>query len=121
MPAPSLPAAPCSWLQVLFMTEPIDEYVVQQLKEYDGKKLTSCTKEGLELDESEEEKKAAEERKVGGGLRLNVFLAGVGRPRGTGEKKESGRFFVSLRSPPTCFSCTPIPPHPTPLPTAGRL
>ena len=49
------------------MTEPIDEYVVQQLKEYDGKKLTSCTKEGLELDESEEEKKAAAERKVGGG------------------------------------------------------
>lgn len=46
------------------MTEPIDEYVVQQLKEYDGKKLASCTKEGLELGESEEEKKAAEERKA---------------------------------------------------------
>ena len=46
------------------MTEPIDEYVVQQLKEYDGKKLASCTKEGLELGESEDEKKAAEERKV---------------------------------------------------------
>ena len=47
------------------MVDPIDEYVVQQLKEYDGKKLASCTKEGLDLDESEEEKKAAEERKVG--------------------------------------------------------
>lgn len=46
------------------MTEPIDEYVVQQLKEYDGKKLASCTKEGLELGETEEEKKAAEERKA---------------------------------------------------------
>ncbi|PSC75952.1 heat shock 83 [Micractinium conductrix] len=50
--------------EVLFMTEPIDEYVVQQLKEYDGKKLASCTKEGLELDETEDEKKVAEERKA---------------------------------------------------------
>jgi molecular chaperone HtpG len=50
--------------EVLFMTDPIDEYAVQQLKEYDGKKLVSCTKEGLTFNDSEEEKKAAEERKA---------------------------------------------------------
>merc|ERR1711915_146400 len=41
--------------EVLFMVDPIDEYCVQQLKEYDGKKLVSVTKEGLKFDESEDE------------------------------------------------------------------
>merc|ERR1711886_741 len=47
--------------EVLFMIDPIDEYCVQQLKEYDGKKLVSVTKEGLKFEESEEDKKAWEE------------------------------------------------------------
>lgn len=46
------------------MTEPIDEYCVQQLKEYDGKTLVSVTKEGLELPEDEDEKKKREEAKA---------------------------------------------------------
>ncbi|KAJ8958942.1 hypothetical protein NQ318_019712 [Aromia moschata] len=50
--------------EVVYMTEPIDEYVVQQLKEYDGKPLVSVTKEGLELPEDEEEKKKREEDKA---------------------------------------------------------
>merc|ERR1712125_147930 len=47
-------------LEVVYMTEPIDECVVQQLKEFDGKNLVSVTKEGLELPEDEEEKKKME-------------------------------------------------------------
>merc|ERR550519_3066183 len=47
-------------LECIYMTEPIDEYVVQQLKEFDGKNLVSVTKEGLELPEDEEEKKKME-------------------------------------------------------------
>merc|ERR1712111_177584 len=55
-------------LEVVYMTEPIDEYVVQQLKEYDGKNLVSVTKEGLDLpeDEEEKEKKEADMKKYEG-------------------------------------------------------
>merc|ERR1712128_149255 len=44
------------------------EYVVQQLKEFDGKNLVSVTKEGLELpeDEAEKEKKEADVKKFEG-------------------------------------------------------
>lgn len=52
-----------SGFEVVYMTEPIDEYVVQQLKEFDGKQLVSVTKEGLELPEDEEQKKKFEEAK----------------------------------------------------------
>merc|ERR1712137_1149298 len=51
-------------LEVLYMIDPIDEYCVQQLKEYDDKKLVCATKEGLELEQTEDEKKAAEEEKA---------------------------------------------------------
>nr|AJZ68818.1 HSP90 [Cotesia chilonis]AKA09523.1 HSP90 [Cotesia chilonis] len=50
--------------EVVYMTEPIDEYVVQQMKEFDGKQLVSVTKEGLELPEDEAEKKKREEDKA---------------------------------------------------------
>merc|ERR1711966_211525 len=50
--------------EVLFMTDPIDEYSVQQLKEYDGKKLMAVTKEGLDLEKTEDEKKEFEEKKA---------------------------------------------------------
>lgn len=50
-------------IEVLFMVDPIDEYAVQQLKEYDGKKLVCVTKEGLVIDDDEDEKKKMEELK----------------------------------------------------------
>eukprot|EP01128_Nolandella_sp_AFSM9_P000458 TRINITY_DN10615_c0_g1_i1.p1 TRINITY_DN10615_c0_g1~~TRINITY_DN10615_c0_g1_i1.p1 ORF type:complete len:726 (-),score=299.43 TRINITY_DN10615_c0_g1_i1:76-2220(-) len=47
-------------IEVLLMTEPIDEYAMQQLKEYDGKKFVNVAKDKINLD-SEEDKKKAEE------------------------------------------------------------
>jgi molecular chaperone HtpG len=49
--------------EVIYMVNAIDEYAVGQLKEFEGKKLVSATKEGLKLDESEDEKKKMEEQK----------------------------------------------------------
>merc|ERR1712066_1118083 len=51
-------------LEVLFLTDPIDEYAIQKLKDYKGKSLACATKEGLDLGLTEEEKKKAEEEKA---------------------------------------------------------
>merc|ERR1712078_520864 len=63
-PSPFLEKLKKKGYEVVFMTDPMDEYCVQQLKEYEGKKLLSATKEGLKMEETEEEKKELEEAKA---------------------------------------------------------
>merc|ERR1711977_20051 len=50
--------------EVLYMVDPIDEYAIQQLKEYDGKKILNITKEGLNIEKSDEGQKEWEEKKA---------------------------------------------------------
>lgn len=51
-------------LEVIFMVDPIDEYVMQQVKDYEDKKFVCLTKEGVKFEESEEEKAKKEEEKA---------------------------------------------------------
>jgi molecular chaperone HtpG len=61
--APFLEAIKKRGIEVLLMADPMDEYAMQQLKEYDGKKFVNVSKEGLSLATDEEEKKKLEELK----------------------------------------------------------
>merc|ERR1712054_83153 len=62
--SPFIEALKKKGLEVLYLVDPIDEYMVQQMKDYDDKKLKSVTKEGLDLDDTEDEKKKKEDEKA---------------------------------------------------------
>jgi molecular chaperone HtpG len=49
---------------VLLLTDAVDEWVVQDMPEFKGKKLVSITKEGLDLDTEEEKKQKEEDKKA---------------------------------------------------------
>lgn len=83
--------------EVLYMVDPIDEYAVQQLKEYKEKKLVCVTKGDLKLEQTEEEKKKKEEEKAAYSKLLEEMKKILG------DKVEKVQLSDRLSSSPCCL------------------
>jgi molecular chaperone HtpG len=59
--SPCLEQLAANNLEVLFFVDPIDEYMTQQMKDYEGKTFVCITKENLDIAQTDEEKTAFEE------------------------------------------------------------
>merc|ERR1719460_3058747 len=49
--------------EIIFMTDSVDEYTVQHLTEFEGKRLINASREGLKLEEGDKEKKLEDKYK----------------------------------------------------------
>jgi TNF receptor-associated protein 1 len=56
--SPYVEAFKARGIEVIYFTDPVDEYVVESLGDYEGKKLTSISHAGVELEDKEEEGEA---------------------------------------------------------------
>lgn len=65
-------------IEVLYLSDPIDEFVMSTMRTYDGRPLTSIDSENVELPEVETEKKADEEPPVGTTRVLELFKSALG-------------------------------------------
>merc|ERR1719230_1772493 len=63
MKSPSVEKLLAKDIEIIFMTDSVDEYTVQHLTEYEGKRLINASREGLKLDDSEKEKRRDEKYK----------------------------------------------------------
>jgi TNF receptor-associated protein 1 len=87
--SPYLEAFKARGLEVAYLTDPVDEYVVDALGEFSGKKLVSISHAGVELEETQVEGDALPEAEV---TNLCTFLKDQLGERVT--KVESGRRLV---------------------------
>jgi len=60
--SPFLEQARARGYEVLFMTDPMDEYAMQQMRDYEDKKFQCLSKEGVKFEDTEDEKKSKEQR-----------------------------------------------------------
>merc|ERR1712078_50182 len=63
MKSPSVEKLLAKDIEIIFMTDSVDEYTVQHLTEFEGKRLINASREGLKLEEGDVEKKRDEQYK----------------------------------------------------------
>merc|ERR1712070_906453 len=63
MKSPSVEKLLSKDIEIIFMTDSVDEYTVQHLTEFEGKRLINASREGLKLEEGDIEKKREEQYK----------------------------------------------------------
>lgn len=95
--SPHLEALKSRGWEVLYMTDPVDEWAVEGLDDWDGKKLISATKADLDLAEDEETKKEREEAAGG----LDGLLTHMGAV--LGESVREVRVSSRLTDSPVCL------------------
>src|SRR5262249_27441014 len=94
--SPYLEAFRARGWDVLLLTEPIDEFALPALDEYEGKKLQAADRGELDADAGDRAKKAEEEGKYGGLLAyLKGKLSEVSDVRLSGRLKESAACLVA--------------------------
>merc|ERR1719214_148074 len=63
MKSPSVESLLAKDIEIIFMTDSVDEYTVQHLTEFEGKRLINASREGLKLEEGDKEKRREEKYK----------------------------------------------------------
>lgn len=84
--------------EILYLTDDIDEFVLQVLHEYDGKEFKSVSAEDLGIEETEEEKKAAEKQAKESKDMLEYMNEVLG------DKVTEVRISQRLKSHPVCLT-----------------
>jgi molecular chaperone HtpG len=91
--------------EVLYMTDPVDEWAAEALREFGGKKLVSAMRADLKLEETPEQKKVKDEQ----GAELGPLLARMKEV--LGDKVVDVRLSDRLTDSPACLVLSGAGPH----------
>ncbi|MCB6993700.1 molecular chaperone HtpG [bacterium 210820-DFI.6.37] len=84
--------------EILYLTDDVDEFALQMLREFDEKEFKSVSADDLEIEESQEEKEAAEKQAEESKDMLEAMKEALG------DKVTEVRLSQRLKSHPVCLS-----------------